>query len=54
MDLVAEFSGNPWPIAAAQEDLRQWWGVEDLRELEPVDWIVSAAHADRVRRERCE
>ncbi len=54
VELVAEFSGNPWPIAAALEDLCQWWDVQDLRELEPVDWIVSAAHADKVRREQYE
>lgn len=46
--LVAHFDGEEWPVDRALADLASWWG-RPVDSLEPVEWIISAAHADRVR-----
>ena len=51
VDLVAYFSGEPWPGQAALTDLSAWWG-RDVESLTSVEWIISATHADEVQRAR--
>jgi hypothetical protein len=48
VDLVAYFSGNPWPPGEALAALAEWWG-RDVQTLTAVEWITSAAYADEVR-----
>lgn len=48
VELVAELEGRePWTDEEALERLTSWWG-KPVVELSPVDWILSAAHADEV------
>lgn len=49
VSLVAEFSGAPWSEESVIADLKVWWS-RDRSTPTAVEWIVSAAHADQVRR----
>ena len=47
-ELVAELSGREhWTEHQALEAVESWWG-RSPEDLEPVEWIVSAARADEV------
>ena len=47
-DLVAHFTGEPWPQDDALDALAAYWR-QDIETLSAVAWILSAAHADEVR-----
>ncbi len=51
VDLVAHFADEPWAHDDALEALAGWWG-RDVETLTAAEWIVSAAHADKVQRAR--